>query len=281
MLKGNEGAAKTGAELGGPVRVNSGDNWTAILLAGQRPGENEFAKSHGLSAKALIPVGGEPMLGRVARALLASPSVKRIVVLAQDPEPLLAGNLDWMLKEPRITTAEAGDGISTSIRKIAGSDVAPWPVLVVTADHALLTPEIVGLFLAGAEGADAAFATVERKLVEAAYPETKRTWIKFRDGHYTGANLFALATANARKGLDIWSNVERDRKKSIKLLMFFGPWLALRALTRTISLGHAVNMIGKKAGFTIRPVKLPIAEAAIDVDKPSDLELVERIIGQH
>jgi GTP:adenosylcobinamide-phosphate guanylyltransferase len=260
--------------------VNSGDNWTAILLAGQRPGENDFAKDHGVSAKALIPAGGEPMLGRVARALLASPSVKRIVVLAQAAGPLLTGSLAWMAEEPRIATAQAGDGISNSIRKVAGSGDAPWPVLIVTADHALLTPGIVETFLAGASGADAAFATVERRVVEAAYPDTRRTWIKFSDGHYTGANLFALATPNARKGLDIWSNVEQDRKKSLKLLMFFGPLLALRALTRTISLDGAVKMIGRKAGFTIRPVRLAIAEAAIDVDKPADLDLVERILSK-
>ncbi len=220
------------------------------------------------------------MLGRVARTLLACPSVKRILVLAQDPASLLGGSLAWMAEEARIDTAEAGDGISTSIRKVAGSETARWPVLVVTADHALLTPDMVELFLAGSAGADASFATVERKVVEAAYPETKRTWIKFSDGHYTGANLFALTTPEARKGLDIWANVEQDRKKSLKLLMFFGPLLALRALTRTISLGGAVNMIGKKAGFTIRPVKLPIAEAAIDVDKPADLELVEEILSR-
>jgi GTP:adenosylcobinamide-phosphate guanylyltransferase len=264
----------------GPVRVNSGDNWTAIVLAGQRPGENEFAASHKVAAKALIPAGGEPMLGRVVRTLLASPSVGRIVILAQDPAALLRGDLAWMEAEPRIGTAEAGDGISTSILAVAGSEIAPWPVLIVTADHALLTPEIVEDFLSKAPGADAAFAAVERKVVEAAYPQTKRTWIKFSDGHFTGANLFALATPEARKGLAIWSNVEQDRKKSLKLLMFFGPLLALRALTRTISLEGALGIMGRKAGLAIRPVRLPFAEAAIDVDKPADLELVEHILAR-
>jgi GTP:adenosylcobinamide-phosphate guanylyltransferase len=260
--------------------VNSGENWTAILLAGQRPGENDFALGHGVSAKALIPAGGEPMLGRVAKALLAAPSIREVVVLAQDPDRLLQGELAWMATHPKIRTAMAGDGISTSITRIAGTAEAPWPLLVVTADHALLTPEMVELFLAGTKGADAAFATVERQVVEAAYPETRRTWIKFSDGHYTGANLFALTGPNARKGLDLWSNVEQDRKKSIKLLMFFGPLLALRAITRTISLDAAVRTIGRKAGFVARPVRMPIAEAAIDVDKPSDLELVEQILSR-
>ena len=94
--------------------------WTAIVLAGQRPGETDFAESLGVSAKALIPVGGEPMLARVVRTLLASPSVGRIIVLAQSADGLLAQAPAWLAAEPRVSTAEAGDGISASIAAIAG-----------------------------------------------------------------------------------------------------------------------------------------------------------------
>src|SRR5688500_15074839 len=103
--------------------------WTAIVLAGRRPGENGFAASHGVASKALIRAGGEPMLGRVARTLLASPSIGPVVVLAQEAQALLTGELDWMAHEPRIAVAEAGEGISASIGRIAGTAVAPYPVL--------------------------------------------------------------------------------------------------------------------------------------------------------
>jgi 2-C-methyl-D-erythritol 4-phosphate cytidylyltransferase len=102
--------------------------WTAIVLAGNRPGETAFADSHGVPAKALIPVGGEPMLGRVLKALLAAPSIGRIVILAQEPEALLGGGLAWVRQEPRLATAKAGEGISLSIAEIAGTQAAPWPV---------------------------------------------------------------------------------------------------------------------------------------------------------
>jgi GTP:adenosylcobinamide-phosphate guanylyltransferase len=252
--------------------------WTAILLAGERPGENEFAAMHGVSAKALIPVGGEPMLGRVARTLLDAAAVQKIIILAQEPENLLAGRLAWMASEPKITTATSGDGISHSIKAIAGKPEAPFPVLIATADHALLTPEMVETFLAEAEGCDTAFALVSRATVEAAYPETRRTWLRFADGDYTGANLFALRTPASRKGLEIWAEVERDRKKVAKLFFFFGPVLAIRALTRTIALDDALARVGRRVGMKIRAIRLPFADAAVDVDKPADLELAERIL---
>jgi GTP:adenosylcobinamide-phosphate guanylyltransferase len=254
--------------------------WTAIVLAGQRPGEDAFAASQGVAAKALIPVGGEPMLGRVARTLLACPAVARIVVLAQQLDLLTAGELGWLASHPRIALAEAGDGISRSILNIAGQQVAPWPILVVTADHVLLTPAMVAEFLAGSGTTDIAFAVVERRVVLAAYPDAKRTWIKFSDGAFSGANLFALRRPAAARALEIWAGVEKDRKRARRLLMYFGFGLALRALTRTISLAAAARRIADRAGLTLTAVQLSQAEAAIDVDKQEDFVLATEILAR-
>jgi GTP:adenosylcobinamide-phosphate guanylyltransferase len=253
--------------------------WTAIVLAGRRPGENGFAASHGVAAKALIRVGGEPMLGRVARTLLDSPSVGRIVVLAQEAETFLKGELEWMAAEPRISTSTSQDGISASVGRIAGTQAVPYPVLVTTADHALLQPAMVEAFIAGAQGVDVAFAMVERKTVEKAHPDTKRTWIKAANGHFSGANLFALLTPASSKGTAFWARAEADRKRTLKLLSFLGLGIFLRAVTRTISLEAAAERAGRKAGFRLKAVLLPFAEAAIDVDKQSDLDLAERILA--
>ncbi|HEX8062527.1 MAG TPA: NTP transferase domain-containing protein [Allosphingosinicella sp.] len=254
--------------------------WTAIVLAGHRPGENGFAASHGVAAKALIRAGGEPMLGRVARALLGSPSIGRIVVLAQEAETLLTGDLAWMSAEPRISTARSGDGISASVGRLAGTAAAPYPVLVTTADHALLQSEMVETFIAGAEGVDVAFAMVERRIVETAHPDTKRTWLKAANGHFSGANLFALLTPASARGTEFWARAEKDRKRTLKLLSFLGLGIFLRAVTRTISLEAAAERAGRKAGFRLKAVLLPFAEAAIDVDKQSDLDLAERILAK-
>jgi hypothetical protein len=120
---------------------------------------------------------------------------------------------------------------------------------------------------------------VARRTVEAAWPETKRTWLKARGGQYSGANLFALANARAARALDLWAGIERDRKKTWRLLAFLGPSILIGALTRTLSLQGAANRIGAKLGLSARAVVLPYAEAAIDVDKPEDLRLVERILS--
>ena len=72
-------------------------SWTAVLLAGQRPGVPIRWPTHfGERWKAKVKVGGEAMLSRVARTLLACPSIDRVVVLAQDPAALFTGDCAWL-----------------------------------------------------------------------------------------------------------------------------------------------------------------------------------------
>ena len=252
-------------------------SWTALLLAGQRPGTDPLAEHFGETWKAHVKIDGEAMLSRVAKTLLASPSIARVVVMAQEPEALFTGDCAWLADEPRIATATSHSGIATSVAAVAGTAVAPWPVLLTTADHPLLTCAMIEKIAASAD-TDVAVGVVASLTLLAAYPGNKRTWLRFADEAYTGANLFALSGPLALKALHAWSEVERDRKKALKLIWHFGPLLALRALTRTITLPGAMHVAGQRLGFTAQPIVLPWAEAGIDVDKPSDHALVTQIL---
>ncbi len=250
------------------------------MLAGQRPEGDPLAIANGQKFKALIPVADISMLARVADALLLSPSVARVVILAQEPEALLVGDTAQLASNPRVSLAVSHSGIAASVANIAGTSCAPWPVLVTTADHALLTPDMIETFAKAAAEHDVAIGVVERRTIENSYPESRRTWLKFSDGHYSGANLFALRNARVREALALWSGIEQDRKTGWKLLARFGPSLFLRALTRTIDFTKALKIAGERLGVDAAPVILADAEAAIDVDKPCDLALVERILSR-
>jgi GTP:adenosylcobinamide-phosphate guanylyltransferase len=159
-----------------------------------------------------------------------------------------------------------------------GTDV---PVLVTTADHALLSPEMVRHFLvaAGRTGADVAVALARHDLVRAAQPETRRTVLKFSDGHYCGCNLFAFLTPRGREMARLWQQVENERKKPIRVIGFVG-WLAMaRYALGVLSLEAALRRISRKTGLKAAVVEMPFAEAAIDVDSVADLELVRAIVA--
>ena len=221
------------------------------------------------------------MLGRVARTLLDSPSIGRIVVLAQEAEALLTGELAWMAAEPRIATAEAGDGISASVGRLAGTEAAPYPVLVTTADHPLLRPEMVETFIAGADGRRtrpsrwSSARPSSRSIPTPGGPGSRRP-----NGHYSGANLFALHDPGLDAGTEFWARAEKDRKRTAEAAQLSSASGYSFAPSPAPSRSRPPpNGPGRKAGFRLKAVLLPFAEAAIDVDKPADLELAERILA--
>ncbi len=249
--------------------------WSAIILAGQRPGVDALASHFGETYKALVPVAGVPMLARVATTLLNVPVIGRIIVLGQEPDALRP----VLPNDKRISVMVSGRGISDSIQAVAGTTDAPWPVLVTTADHPLLTIEMIEQFISGAGASDVAVAMVERQTLLARYPDNTRTWRHFRGGAYSGANLFGLTTDKSRAALLLWAEAEADRKKQLGLLLHFGLPLALRTIMRTISLQGALAQAGTRLGLVASAVILDQAEAAIDVDKLSDHALVQRILA--
>jgi GTP:adenosylcobinamide-phosphate guanylyltransferase len=253
--------------------------WTAIVMAGERAGGDPLAAHFGAPLKALVPVAGEAMVSRVVRTLLAAPSVARVLILAQAPDKVMSGGAAWLAEDPRVAGAISGASLADAIEAVAGSAVAPWPVVITTADHPLLTVGAVEHFIAAITGADVAFGAVAKEVMDAAYPGNTRTWQRLRGGAYTGANLFALTGPAARAAIDLYRKIETDRKRPLKLLGHFGPLLALRAATRTISFEAALAAVGRRIGVSLRLVALPEAEAGIDVDKPSDHALAEEILA--
>ena len=105
--------------------------FNALVLAGSRGGVDPVAAAAGVSAKALATIAGEPMLTRVVRALRDA-GAGRIAVSTSDPAvAALAGILG-------ATALESAAGPSRSAGE--GLTALGAPLLLTTADHALLQP---------------------------------------------------------------------------------------------------------------------------------------------
>lgn len=249
-------------------------SWTALLLAGTRPGGDRFAEAHGVPAKALIPIGGAPLVTRPLAALTASRKVAQVIVLTQQPEliaPALPANDKWALLESRGTIAE-------TLLALGGQPGTRWPLLVTTADHALLTTAMIDQFLAAAGEVDLAIGVVTRSTFRKRFPGNRRTWIGFRGGHYTGANLFALGSPTALAAVRLWRGIEQDRKKGWRLLLALG-WPGLLGLLRLRTLDQTVAAMSARLGLSARVVRMDDPLAAIDVDKEADLALAETLLA--
>ena len=248
--------------------------WTAIVLAGSRPGTDPFAAAHGTDLKALIPIGGLPMVRRPVDALLASPEINQVRVLTQQPERIAA----VLTPDARLSVSESHGTIAATLAALCTDPETPWPLLVTTADHALLNAAMIGDFCEIAAGSGIAIAVVERRSLEARVPESKRTWIPFKGGSYSGANLFALGGRQVLPAIALWRGVEQDRKKGWRLLWQLGPSVFLGAMLRLLTLRQVLQRIGGKLGIDLRPVVMSDPLAGVDVDKQADLDLVEKLL---
>jgi hypothetical protein len=117
-------------------------------------------------------------------------------------------------------------------------------------------------------------------VIRATYPEAKRTYLSFADAAYSGANLYALLAPASRQAVAFWRRVERERKRPWRLVGAFGLRPLFAYLLGRWTLDDAMVQASKVIGARVAAVRLPFAEAAIDVDKPADLALVESILGR-
>ncbi len=245
---------------------------SAVILAGSRPGTiDPVAAAEGVAHKALVMVDDRPMLAHVAAALRGA-GVQTIAVSANDPQVIaLAVSLDLIVLRP---ARGPSDSVAGALAELGA------PLLVTTADHALLQDDWIADFLTDIPaGADVAVLLAERARIEAAMPGSRRTYLRFADGAWSGCNLFHLATPEAARAIGLWRAVEADRKRPWRIVRRFGFGTLLRYLVGQLTLADAVARLGETAGVRSAAVAARDGLAAVDVDKPADLADVRRIIA--
>jgi GTP:adenosylcobinamide-phosphate guanylyltransferase len=247
---------------------------TALILAGSRDGAADpLAIAGHVSHKALLPVDGTPMVLRVIRALQQSPAIGRIVVICERIDLL-----DDLPETAGVAMRRAAASPSASVAQALAE--FGTPLLVTTADHALLTPAIISAFLSLApSGADAVAAVARSEIVCADYPDTRRTWLRLRDGLYSGCNLFLLQHEKARLAVIFWRKLEAHRKHPWTMARLIGLAALVGYAFKTLTLDKATRLLSRRCGAELAVITLPFADAAVDVDKPADLYIVERTLA--
>jgi hypothetical protein len=89
--------------------------------------------------------------------------------------------------------------------------------------------------------------------------------------------LFAFLTSRAERAADYWTRVEQHRKQPWRMIGELGPTVLLRFLLRRLSLADAVRSVSQRMEVDAHAVLLPWAEAGLDVDKLSHLEMAREI----
>lgn len=243
---------------------------SVLILAGQREGVvDPLCAAADVERKAIIPILGKPMLNYVLEALTATKLTA--------PYHISGFEADY---DARLMQSPAAPGPAGSAYA-ALTDGISFPCLVTTCDHPLLTAEMIEIFVSKAHksGGDFCVGLAPKSVIQPAYPETKRTYWKFSDTPVSGCNLFYIANEKGLAVIEFWKEAQHLRKQPLKLARMIAWGLVAKYLTRRLTLAEAFNYVSKRLNITAAPILIPIAEAAIDVDKPSDKELVESILS--
>jgi len=222
------------------------------------------------------------MLLRVVRALRTAGHFDRLHVSIEAPERLEAlPELAALIRSRELVVHASADSPSRSVLAVL-REREDEPFLVTTADHALLTPEMLD-FAVGASArsrADLLVGFVARSVVQARYPASPRTYFRLRGEAWTGANLFVFRTAASRRAAEFWRRAERHRKRPWRLVTAIGPGLLASYFLGRLDLDAALARASSRIGARVQALPLPFAEAAIDVDREADRVLVESILAQ-
>jgi CTP:molybdopterin cytidylyltransferase MocA len=259
------------------------DRFIALVLAADRGANDPVAAKTGVACKAIAPICGTPMIIRVLDALEASDMVKTIVILGP-PASILPDcpELEERVKSGRVIWLPNLDSPSRSANSGLEQIDQDAPVLLTTADHALLTPSIVQYFLSKslAANSDATVGVVRYEDVAGAFPGVRRTVIRLQDGGVCGCNLYAFLNHRGRGLVSFWQRAEDLRKRPWLLISHtFGLMTVLSYLLGMLTIDKGLKAVLARTGIRVRPVFLPYPHAGVDVDKVEDMLLVEAVLA--
>ena len=245
----------------------------ALILAGSR-NTGALAAASQEAWEALIPVGGRPMIGYVYDALAGTGRIAQTVVVG--PEQELRG---WVGGE--VSFAPPGERLMSLLASAMDRFEGMERVLIATSDVPMLTARAVTAFLdaCGDMSLDIYYPVVDSRCIEKRYPGCVRTYIPFREGVFTGGNIFLVNPAVMAGCAEKGQAFLEARKSPLRLSGLVGWTFLVRFLLHLVSLKEAEARMTRLLGVSGRVLAVDYPEIGVDVDKPDDLALARRVIG--
>ena len=246
----------------------------AVLAGGVDRGD--IAEETGTIHRALLEVGGRPIIQRLLAALRGASSVGSVALVAPDPVQAAVG------EDAVDARVVASDSFADNVRRgveatLPGSDA----VLVLTGDLPLLTPAAINDFVhqSLASRADLTYPIVPKESCERHFPGAQRTYVKLKDGTYTGGNGMVLTREFVKYRQQLIERVFAARKNPLKLAAMLGLGFIFGLATGRLTIAKVEAQVGRILGGRVAAVITNYPELGFDVDKMADLNLARRVVA--
>jgi molybdopterin-guanine dinucleotide biosynthesis protein A len=246
----------------------------AVVTAGGIPQPDEPLYPHTQGKpKAMLDIGGKPMVQWVLDALGGATQVENVVLigLAEESGVTCSKPLYYIPNHNSMI-----ENLLAGINKVIQINPSTPRALLVSSDIPGITSEMVDWEIDTClqSDVDLCYTVVKREVIEARYPASKRTFTKLKDMEVCGGDMNVVKTSVATANTEIWERLVATRKNPVKQAAIIGYDTLLLMVFRRFTLDQAVKNVAARLQMTGRAIVCPYAEVAMDVDKPHQLEMI-------
>lgn len=212
--------------------------------------------------KALVRIGGKPMLATVVDGLRATPGIGRIVVVGPSAAKPAARGVDQWIDE--FPTGE--ENLLAAVRAASTERI-----VMSASDLPFVTPaSYAGLIEKTGPDVDAGYPIFERREFLRAYPRGRKHFAALADGDWTGSSAFVF---NRKPFVDDDRLIRRAfgaRKSLVALAALLGPALLAKYVVKRLTVADVERRAGALLHASVRAVRGADPALAMDCDDPSD-----------
>lgn len=245
----------------------------AIVLAGA-PNKGALRQISSAQYEAEIDIAGRPMLDYVVLALERVQSINQIVIVGY--ESMLSSN---GFNDKHLVFVKPGTSVIESLKNGISALTFGEPILILTSDIPLITKEALEDFLNRCNrSGDIFYSFVPKTVNDQKYPGVQRTYVRLKEGTFTGGNIVLLSSEIIREKLTTLTKAVALRKKPLKLCRMLGWWYLWKLLLGSLTIKEIEGRVAEVLGVKAVGIVSPYPEVGIDVDKPSDLKLAREVL---
>jgi len=242
----------------------------AIVLAGVGNG----TPINGLGNKALFEIKGKYMVQYVIDSLKSARCVEKIVVIGPNIlKSILGDDVDSVL----CSEGSIIDNVKKGIEYLGGKR----DIIVCTSDIPMVSVEAIEdlVMQCGQMKVDIGYPIIEKSLNDSKYPDAKRTYVKLKDGRFTGGNILYINPVVMNKCYNIAQYLVNNRKNPLKMGRIFGPVIFIKLLLGVLSINTIERRVNRVLDINARAIITSYPEIGNDVDKVEDVDFVNKHIN--
>lgn len=246
----------------------------AILIAGgiPQPGDTLYPFTQG-KPKALLDICGKPMVQWVLDAIEKADTIQQVVIVGLTAEHNLTST---KIREYVPDQGSILLNIRAGVRHVQKSNPQANQVALISADIPAILPEHINWVVntASQYDLDLCYTVIKQEVMEQRFPSSKRTYTHLKDCNVCGGDLNVVRASAVLREDTVWDQLVATRKNPVKQAAIIGFDTVFLLLLGQITLAKAIEKVTRRIGLTGQALISPYAEIGMDVDKPSQLELI-------